>query len=78
MDHFERAMKKIRPLSQELNWYQRTAEEFGRNILSSSRTSEVRKAGVLWFIADPLYDIHIVLHSVFFSRASLLKRSVSL
>jgi transitional endoplasmic reticulum ATPase len=36
--HFEQALKKIRPLlPQELNWYQRTAEEFGRNIVSSRR-----------------------------------------
>ncbi|MFZ0325686.1 MAG: CDC48 family AAA ATPase [Nitrososphaeraceae archaeon] len=31
MRHFEEAMKKIRPLSnQELNWYKRIAEQFGR------------------------------------------------
>lgn len=45
---FEQALKKIRPLSpQELNWYQRTAQEFGRNIVSSRRASEVTEGGVL-------------------------------
>jgi transitional endoplasmic reticulum ATPase len=48
MSHFEQALKKIRPLStQELDWYQRTAQEFGRNILSSRRTREVTEGGVL-------------------------------
>jgi hypothetical protein len=48
MNHFEQALKKIRPLSpQELNWYQRTTQEFGRNIVSSRRTSEVAEGGVL-------------------------------
>jgi transitional endoplasmic reticulum ATPase len=48
MNHFEQALKKIRPLSpQELNWYQRTAQEFGRNIVSSRRTSEVAEGGIL-------------------------------
>jgi hypothetical protein len=47
MNHFEEALKKIRPLSpQELNWYQRTAQEFGRNIVSSRRASEVTEGGV--------------------------------
>jgi hypothetical protein len=47
MSHFEQALKKIRPLSpQELNWYQRTAQEFGRNIVSSRRPSEVTEGGV--------------------------------
>ncbi len=46
--HFEQALKKIRPLSQqELNWYQRTAQEFGRNIVSSRRSREVTEGGVL-------------------------------
>lgn len=31
MRHFEEAMKKIRPLSsQELSWYKRIAEQFGK------------------------------------------------
>ena len=48
LDHFEQALKKIRPLSQqELNWYQRTAQEFGRNIVSSRRAREVTEGGVL-------------------------------
>ncbi|HZD33689.1 MAG TPA: CDC48 family AAA ATPase [Nitrososphaeraceae archaeon] len=48
MGHFEQALKKIRPLSpQELNWYQRTAQEFGRNIVSYRRKSEVSEGGVL-------------------------------
>ena len=48
MNHFEQALKKIRPLSpQELNWYQRTAQEFGRNIVSYRRKSEVSEGGVL-------------------------------
>ena len=48
LSHFEQALKKIRPLSQqELNWYQRTAQEFGRNIVSSRRTREVAEGGVL-------------------------------
>jgi transitional endoplasmic reticulum ATPase len=48
MNHFEQALKKIRPLSpQELNWYQRTAQEFGRNIVSYRRRSEVSEGGVL-------------------------------
>jgi transitional endoplasmic reticulum ATPase len=35
MRHFEEAMKKIRPLSnQELNWYKRIAEQFGRPTLT--------------------------------------------
>ena len=42
MSHFEEALKKIHPLSpQELNWYQRTVQEFGRNIVPSRRASEV-------------------------------------
>lgn len=46
--HFEQALKKIRLLSQqEFNWYQRTAQEFGRNIVSSRRTREVTEGGVL-------------------------------
>jgi transitional endoplasmic reticulum ATPase len=45
MHHFEGALKKIRPLSpQELSWYQRTAQEFGRNVVSSRRP---REGGVL-------------------------------
>ena len=48
LDHFEQALKKIHPLSQqELNWYQRTAQEFGRNNISSRRTREVTEGGVL-------------------------------
>lgn len=48
MGHFEQALKKIRPLSpQELNWYQRTAQEFGRNIVSYRRKREVSEGGVL-------------------------------
>lgn len=48
MNHFEQALKKIRPLSsQELNWYQRTAQEFGRNIVSYRRKREVSEGGVL-------------------------------
>jgi transitional endoplasmic reticulum ATPase len=48
MNHFEQALKKIRPLSpQELSWYQRTAQEFGRNVVSSRRKREVSEGGVL-------------------------------
>jgi hypothetical protein len=48
LSHFEQALKKIRPLSQqELNYYQRTAQEFGRNIVSSRRIGEVTEGGVL-------------------------------
>jgi hypothetical protein len=47
MSHFEEALKKIRPLSpQELNWHQRTAQEFGRNIVSSRRANKVTEGGV--------------------------------
>lgn len=46
--HFEQALQKIRPLSpQELNWYQRTAQEFGKNVVSSRRSREVTEGGVL-------------------------------
>ena len=48
LSHFEQVLKKIRPLSpQELNWYQRTAQEFGINIMSSTRIREVTEGRVL-------------------------------
>ncbi|MFZ0555417.1 MAG: hypothetical protein WAM26_09000 [Nitrososphaeraceae archaeon] len=46
--HFEQALQKKRPLSpQELNWYQRTAQEFGKNVVTSRRSREVTEGGVL-------------------------------
>ncbi len=48
MRHFEEAMKKIRPLSsQELSWYKRIAEQFGKPRLTAAEAMRGVGGGVL-------------------------------